>query len=65
MIDSVSVTLVHPNVKLIAEMDAGLLKTLRQYWIDARDPKDKEKWRKRLDDSLDERIRLMREMGSI
>lgn len=44
---------------LIVELDR-VLSTLRGFWLEASGDTDKEKWRKRLDDSLDERLRLMK-----
>lgn len=53
------VTPVNPHVKLIEEFDKTVLSSVRQLWMEARDPKEKEKWRLKLDSALDERVRLM------
>jgi hypothetical protein len=50
----------NPHVKTIAEMDAVLLHSLRKSWLEAKDPKEKEKYMKKLDSALDERLRLMK-----
>lgn len=51
---------VNSHAKTIEELDRVLISTLRNLWVEARDPKEKEKWRKSLDDALDERLRLMK-----
>lgn len=45
--------------KLIAELDKTL-STVRAFWMEARDEREKGKWRVRLDELLDERNRLMK-----
>lgn len=45
-------------IKLIGELDR-VLSTIRTLWIEAKAPTDLTKWRVRLDELLDERIRLM------
>ena len=46
-------------VKLIEELDKTLSMT-RTFWMDARSNDDKKKWYKRLDELLEERLRLMK-----
>ena len=46
-------------VKLIAEQDKNL-EMLREFWMGARDNGEKAKVRVRLDEALDERLRLMK-----
>lgn len=46
-------------VKLIAELDK-VLDTLRGFWMEAKNDEERKKWRLRLDQSLDESIRLMK-----
>ncbi len=46
-------------VKLIDDMDS-VLSMVRQLWMEARDDESKRKHRKRLDELLDERLRLMK-----
>jgi len=45
-------------IKLIEELDKTL-SMARTCWIDARSTDDKKKWYKRLDELLEERMRLM------
>ncbi len=44
---------------LIMEIDR-VMATLRSLWMNARSSTEKEKWRSRIDQALDERLRLMR-----
>lgn len=46
-------------IKLIAELDK-LLSTLRKFWLEAKTPEDISKWYVRINESLDERLRLMK-----
>jgi len=46
-------------IKLIAELDKTL-SMVRSLWMDAKTPDEKNKWRVRLDELLDERSRLMK-----
>lgn len=46
-------------IRLIAEVDS-VLSTIRGLWIDATTLAERERWRTRLDQLLDERLRLMR-----
>ncbi len=46
-------------LKLIVELDR-VLSMLRCLWLEAASEADRSKWRVRLDQSLDERLRLMR-----
>lgn len=46
-------------IKLISELD-GVLSGLRDLWMNAATDSDKTKWRVRIDEMLDERLRLMR-----
>lgn len=46
-------------LKLIAELDKTL-SMVRSLWLDANDAAEKTKWRVRLDELLDERLRLMK-----
>jgi len=45
-------------IKLIEELDKTISMT-RTFWIDARTNEDKAKWYKRVDELLEERMRLM------
>jgi hypothetical protein len=45
-------------VKLIEELDKTISMT-RTFWLDARTSEDKKKWYKRIDELLEERMRLM------
>jgi hypothetical protein len=49
----------NPYTRLIAEFDR-VLSMLRTLWLEAETPAVREKWRSRLDQSLDERLLLMR-----
>lgn len=51
-------------IKLISEVDSAL-SLVRAYWIDAKDAPEKNKWRVRIDELLDERIRLMRSRDAV
>ena len=44
----------------IADFDSRVLSLLRELWLDAKDDATKTKMRGRIDDALDERLRLMR-----
>lgn len=46
-------------LKLIAELDKTL-SMVRSIWLDAKDAAEKTKWRVRIDELLDERLRLMK-----
>ena len=46
-------------IKLIGELDR-VLSTLRDFWMNSKTPEEKTTWRIRIDESLDERLRLMR-----
>ena len=48
-------------IKLIAELDKTL-SMVRSLWMDAKAPDEKNKWRVRLDELLDERSRLMQRL---
>ena len=54
-------TLTHPTAKTIAELDRILLPLLRNRWMNERDPREKRAHQKRLDEALDERLRLMKQ----
>jgi len=45
-------------IKLIEELDKTIT-MVRAFWQDGRDTGEKTKWRKRLDELLDERLKLM------
>jgi hypothetical protein len=45
-------------IKLIEELDKTISMT-RTFWMDARTNEDKKKWHKRIDELLEERMRLM------
>jgi hypothetical protein len=45
-------------IKLIGELDR-VLSQIRTLWMDGKTPEEKNKWRVRLDELLDERLRLM------
>ncbi len=46
-------------IKLIGDLDR-VLSTIRDFWMNAKTSEEKAKWRIRLDESLDDRLRLMR-----
>lgn len=46
-------------IDLIAQIDR-VLSMIREFWLAANHPGEIAKWRDRLDQSLDERLRLMR-----
>jgi hypothetical protein len=45
-------------IELIKELDKTI-SMVRAFWIEGRDQFEKVKWRKRLDELLDERLKLM------
>lgn len=46
-------------LKLLSDLDK-ILGQIRLMWIEARNPSDRENWRVRLDQLLDQRLELMR-----
>jgi hypothetical protein len=46
-------------IRLIAELDRQISQ-LRGFWLSSSTPEEKTKWLNLLDESLDERLRLMR-----
>jgi hypothetical protein len=46
-------------VNLIKQLD-GVLSTLHEFYMNSKTKEDKAKWRIRIDESLDERLRLMK-----
>jgi len=46
-------------IKLIEEVDKTL-SLVRVYWLDGRDEFEKSKWMKRINELLDERLKLMK-----
>lgn len=57
-----TLTIPSPSVAAaqIAEMDKTVLSSLRRLWMETDRVEEKAKWLKRLDENLDERLRLMR-----
>jgi hypothetical protein len=45
-------------IRLIAELDR-VLGSIRALWLEAKAPEETTKWRVRLDELMDERLRLM------
>ena len=51
-------------VKLIKELDKTL-SMVRALWLESKTPDEKAKWRGRIDDLLDERLRLMKSRDAV
>ena len=51
-------------VKLIKELDKTL-SMVRALWMESKTPDEKSKWRGRIDELLDERLRLMKSRDSV
>jgi len=48
------------NKTLIEQLDKHALSLAREQWMNARTTEDKRKWRMRIDELLDERLKLMK-----
>lgn len=51
-------------VKLIKELDKTL-SMVRALWLESKTPDEKAKWRVRIDELLDERLRLMKSRDAV
>lgn len=49
----------HEYIKLITELDR-VISSIRTLWMEAKTSEEKTKWRVRLDELLDERLRMMK-----